>query len=119
MTTDRRRTGKPRCRVDDSLIKPCEELVAQSRIVVYFADGEYDPLDREALIVRLEVRKVLSVTYGSRSERLAVIAKLVDHLKDEGIIVEAPSKCFYLWRDPRLQKEYDEELDREFGKPAA
>ncbi|CAN5386830.1 hypothetical protein BH10PAT4_BH10PAT4_2830 [soil metagenome] len=119
MVPDHQRTGKPRCGARDSLMKPCEELVAQARIVVYFADSEYDPLPREWLIGLLEKRKVLSHSYGPRSERLAVIAKIIDQLIEEKIVIEAPSARYYLWRDPRLQKEYDDELDREFGKPAA
>jgi hypothetical protein len=100
-------------------MKPCEELVAHARTVVYFSDGDYTPLRREELITLLEKRKVLPVAYGPRSERLDVIAKIIDRLTVEGVIVAAPSECYYLWRDPRLQKEYDDELDREFGKPAA
>lgn len=119
MTTDRRRTGKPRCRVDHSLIKPCEELVAYGRTIVYFADEEYTPLSREALIAYLEKRKVLTPVYGPRSERLSVIGRIIDRLDVEGIIVKAPSEHYYLWYDSRLQQECDDELEREFGKPAA
>jgi hypothetical protein len=117
MTTDRHRTGKPRCRVNDSLVKPCEELVAQARVVVYFADEEYDPLSRRAVALHLEGMKILPVAYGPRSERLNVIHAIIDRLIIEGVIKEAPSGSLYLWRDPRLQGEYEEELEREFGKP--
>ncbi|MDB5167223.1 MAG: hypothetical protein JWN26_368 [Candidatus Saccharibacteria bacterium] len=108
MTTGHNRTGKPRCGVPDFSMKAREEQVAYARIVVRFADSEVEPMSREALIVNCDRWKVLPPTYGSRSERIATIGKIIERIVDvENILVEGPSGRYYLWHDPRLQVEID------------